>query len=93
MGADSVFSDGSLVNKAGTKDVAAAAKSNQVPFYVVTETAKFSTSHFLGQPVESSRLFDLTPSEHVSSYLTELGIVRPSEVERRIREMLREVYT
>jgi ribose 1,5-bisphosphate isomerase len=93
MGADSVLADGSLVNKVGTNDIAAAAKSKGVPFYVVTETAKLSTSHFLGEPVRFSELFDLTLNQYVSGFITELGLMKPSGVEQRIREMLRELYT
>jgi ribose 1,5-bisphosphate isomerase len=42
VGADTVASDGSLVNKIGTSLLALAAKENEVPFIVCAETFKFS---------------------------------------------------
>jgi translation initiation factor 2B subunit (eIF-2B alpha/beta/delta family) len=93
VGADSVLTDGSLVHKVGTKNIAAAAYERGIPFYSACESTKFSTADFLGEPVEISRvLFDITPSKHVSKFITETGAVRPGDVERRIRVMLREIY-
>ena len=93
VGADSVLKDGSLLHKVGTKTIAAAAKERGIPFYSVCESMKFSTADFLGEPVQaSSNLFDITPSNNVSEYITETGAVEPSEVESRIRLMLKEIY-
>jgi ribose 1,5-bisphosphate isomerase len=93
VGADSVLADGSLVHKVGTRNIATAAQKGGVPVYSACETTKFSTTDFLGEPIPiSSSLFDITPSQYVSRYLTETGVVEPSEVESRIRLMLREVY-
>ncbi len=44
IGADSVLADGSVVNKAGTKLIALAAKDAGVPLYVCTESFKVSTN-------------------------------------------------
>lgn len=41
-GADSVLADGSVVNKVGTKLLALAAKDENIPFYIVCNTYKFS---------------------------------------------------
>ena len=93
VGADSVLSDGSLLHKAGTKNIATAANERGIPFYSVCETAKFSTDDFLGIQVQTSNdLFDVTPSQHVSKYITETGVVETGEVETRIRLMLNEIY-
>jgi len=93
VGADSVLADGSLLHKVGTKGIAAAAHERGIPFYSVCETAKFSTADFLGEPVQSSNdLFDVTPNQYVTKYVTETGVVEPREVDSRIRLMLREVY-
>jgi len=40
VGCDSVLIDGSIVNKVGTYLLALAAKDNNIPFYVVSETSK-----------------------------------------------------
>lgn len=93
VGADSVLKEGSLLHKVGTKSIAAAAKERGIPFYSVCESMKFSTADFLGEPVQASNnLFDITPSHNVSEYITETGAVGPSEVENRIRLMLKEIY-
>ena len=93
VGADSVLTDGSLLHKVGTKSIAAAAKERGIPFYSVCESMKFSTADFLGEPVQASNnLFDITPGHDVSEYITETGAVEPSEVENRIKLMLKEIY-
>jgi len=93
VGADSVLKDGSLLHKVGTRSIAAAAREREIPFYSVGDSMKFSTSDFLGEPVQASKdLFDITPSQYVSEYITETGAVEPSEVENRIRLMLKEIY-
>ena len=43
-GADAVYNDGSVINKAGTRLLALAAKMDKVPFYCCTQTIKISTS-------------------------------------------------
>jgi translation initiation factor 2B subunit (eIF-2B alpha/beta/delta family) len=93
VGADSVLTDGSLLHKVGTKNIAAAARERGIRFYSVCESMKFSTADFLGEPVQASKdLFDITPSHDISEYITETGVVEPSEVENRIGVMLKEIY-
>ena len=93
VGADSVLTDGSLLHKVGTRGIAAAAHERDIPFYSACETAKFSTADFLGEPVQTSNdLFDVTPSQYVSKYVTETGALEPREAENRIRLMLRQIY-
>jgi translation initiation factor 2B subunit (eIF-2B alpha/beta/delta family)/8-oxo-dGTP pyrophosphatase MutT (NUDIX family) len=93
VGADSVLTDGSLINKVGTEKIAAAANAQNIPFYVICETAKFSTLDFLGESVEFSKsLFDVTTSKHVTEFITEMGHLKSSRVEHEIRRMLRELY-
>lgn len=94
VGADSIMTNGSVVNKVGTKKIGALANANSTPFYVVCETAKFSTVNFLGENLEIPKaLFDLTPSESVTRIVTELGSIEPNRVEVEIRRMLSELYT
>lgn len=92
VGADSVLRDGSLIHKAGTRDIAVAAKEHGIPFYSSCESVKFSTQDFLGERPETSALFDRTPPEFVSSYVTEEGELAPANVEERIRGLQKEVY-
>ncbi len=93
VGADSVLTDGSLLHKVGTKNIATATYEREIPFYTVCETTKFSTADFLREPVQPSEtLFDITPSKCVSKFITEMGPVEPREVEGRIKFMLRKMY-
>ena len=59
-GADSVLSDGSIVNKSGTASLARSASDFRVPFLVACESMKLNVRHFLGEPVH---LEEADPSE------------------------------
>lgn len=48
VGADSILADGSILNKAGTALLAWAARDQDVPFYVLTETLKISPRPWSG---------------------------------------------
>ena len=77
LGADGVFRDGSLVNKAGTSDLCKAANEAAVPVVVACETLKLV-------PVEArpprEGAFDLTPAERIDRYVTEEGVFPPDEI-------------
>ena len=93
VGADSVLKDGSLIHKTGTGEIAIAAKRLGIPFCSSCETTKFSTQDFLGEhPTIPQDLFDLTPAEYVSKYITENGEVESVGVEKLMRNMLKEIY-
>lgn len=51
VGADTIFSNGALVNKIGTSQVALAAHEANVHFYVCSETYKFSPMTIFGDTV------------------------------------------
>ena len=77
VGADSVFRDGTLVNKAGTRKLAEAAKEARRPFVVACETFKLAP---YGPREPDEELFDLTPPELIGRYVTEEGVFAPDEV-------------
>ncbi|AIZ57138.1 ribose 1,5-bisphosphate isomerase [Candidatus Methanoplasma termitum] len=52
VGADTVTSNGALINKVGTSQLALAANEARVPFSVCTETYKFSPMTIFGDMVE-----------------------------------------
>jgi len=62
VGADSILSDGSVVNKAGTYLIALAARDRGVPFYVVSEKHKFNVRSYIGEKIV---LEEKDPSEIV----------------------------
>jgi len=93
VGADSVLQNGSLTHKVGTRNIAIAAKRHGIPVGSVCETTKFSVADFLGDQSEISKdIFDVTPAEYVSYYVTEEGRVEPSSVEEKIRELVMGIY-
>lgn len=51
VGADTITSDGVLINKIGTSQLALAAHERRVPFYVCAETYKFSPMTLFGDMV------------------------------------------
>lgn len=96
VGADTVFSDGSVSNKVGTRSAAIAADYEGIPTYVVAASAKISPD----PPTEVDRegrdgselydrdatvnvwnpTFDVTPGEVVTGICTERGVFAPDEV-------------
>ena len=92
VGADSVLKDGSLIHKVGTRDIGVAAKEHRISLYSSCESVKFSIQDFLGERPVTSTLFDSTPPEFVTSYITEEGEVAPVGVEQRIRGLQKDIY-
>jgi translation initiation factor 2B subunit (eIF-2B alpha/beta/delta family) len=87
LGADTVFRDGSLVNKAGTNDLARGAKEAGVPVVVACETFKLApfdppghgSSDWSDAPADEDQ-FDLTPPGRIDRYVTDEGIFEPDEI-------------
>lgn len=77
VGADTVFHDGSLVNKVGTAGLAKAAKEAGVPVLVACEIIKLTPAD-PRDPGEDR--FDLTPPKHIDRYFTEEGDFTPDEI-------------
>jgi translation initiation factor 2B subunit (eIF-2B alpha/beta/delta family) len=77
IGADTVFRDGSLVNKIGTAGLAEAAKKADVPVIVACEVIKLTPAE-PRDPGEAR--FDLTSPEFIDAYVTEEGEFTPDEI-------------
>lgn len=77
IGADTVFRDGSLVNKVGTAGLARAATAAGVPVVVACEVIKLAPED---PHVPREERFDLTDPEHVTSYVTEEGEHPPEDI-------------
>jgi translation initiation factor 2B subunit (eIF-2B alpha/beta/delta family) len=75
VGADTVFRDGTLENKIGTRPLAEAAAAAGVPVVVACEVIKLApvTAAEAGVHEAPGALFDLTPPELVSEVVTEEG--------------------
>lgn len=77
LGADTVFRDGSLVNKIGTHDLTKAAKGAGVPVIVACEVLKLAPDD--PRDPDEDR-FDLTPPEQIDRIVTEEGSFDPGEI-------------
>jgi translation initiation factor 2B subunit (eIF-2B alpha/beta/delta family) len=83
VGADTVFRDGTLCNKIGTRMLAEAAAEREIPTIVACEVIKLAPIESTTAPElarEERELFDLTPPELVHAVVTEEGTVRSDEV-------------
>lgn len=77
LGADTVFREGSLVNKVGTSALARAAAEANVPVIVACET--FKLAPFDPQPPDEE-MFELVPAELIGRVVTEEGAASTADV-------------
>ena len=77
LGADTVFRDGSLLNKVGTAALAKAARKAKVPVIVASEVLKIAPAD--PRRPDEERV-DLTPASHITQYATEEGLFAPDEI-------------
>ena len=77
LGADTVFRDGSLVNKVGTAGLAKRAKKKGVPVVVACEVIKLAPED-PRDPGEER--FDLTEPKRIDLYVTEEGAHPPEDI-------------
>ena len=83
LGADTVFVDGAVCNRAGTRRLAEVAHALSVPSVVAAEVIKLTPVPAAEAPAlgpETALLFDVTPPELVDSIVTEEGTVEPDGV-------------
>lgn len=77
LGADTVFQDGSLLNKVKTNPLAKAAANAGVPVIVASEVLKIAPVD--PQQPDEERV-DLTPPDSITQYVTEEGIFAPGDI-------------
>jgi translation initiation factor 2B subunit (eIF-2B alpha/beta/delta family) len=80
LGADTVFRDGTLINKAGTRALAEAAAAQTVPAVVACEVVKLAPIAAQHAPMLTAPEFDRTPPGLIDSVVTEEGTVSPEEI-------------
>jgi translation initiation factor 2B subunit (eIF-2B alpha/beta/delta family) len=83
VGADTVFRDGTICNKIGTRLLAEAAAARRVPVVVAAESLKLAPVDARDAPPlddEAATLFDLTPGALVDELVTEEGSFPGDEV-------------
>jgi translation initiation factor 2B subunit (eIF-2B alpha/beta/delta family) len=77
LGADTVFADGSFVNKVGTRRLAEAAHAGGVPVVVACEVIKLAP---VAPADPTEERFELTQAALVARYVTEEGSFAPDEI-------------
>jgi ribose 1,5-bisphosphate isomerase len=95
LGADTVYRDGTLINKVGTYPLAQAAHKLGVPVAVALEVLKLSPHDSFGtRDLTEDGTRDFTPPELIDQLVTEEGVFEPSEVAALIDRtpFLREGY-
>jgi translation initiation factor 2B subunit (eIF-2B alpha/beta/delta family) len=83
VGADTVFRGGTLCNKTGTTALAEAAVTREVPVVVACEIVKLAPIQAAEapQPGNTERgLFEFTPPELITEFVTEEGTYTPDEI-------------
>ncbi|MCW4018979.1 MAG: hypothetical protein NWF00_09930 [Candidatus Bathyarchaeota archaeon] len=80
VGADSLLSDGSIINGTPSHKVALETNEVGIPFYAVCETAKVNTLEYLGKKSDLEKGFDRVPSNLISKIITEKGILDPNKI-------------
>ena len=80
LGADTVFHDGTLCNKTGTRALAEAAAGDSVPVVVACEVIKLAPMDAGDAPPLTAEEFELTPPALIDSVVTEEGTVSPDEI-------------
>ena len=73
IGADTIYADGSVAHKVGTRSLALAAHRHKVPLVVVSGVSKGVAE---SPPRRLPPLFDLTPAWAVHEYWTDRGTVK-----------------
>ncbi len=83
LGADTVFRDGSVYNKIGTRRLAEIAGDVGIPAVVAAEVIKLTPVDAVEGPrlePEATELFDMTPAERIDEIVTEEGTFRPDQI-------------
>lgn len=104
VGCDAFVPEG-LINKIGTSQVALSAREHKKPFYCATSLLKFTEKCEIEERAPSeitteftegrhglkirNPAFDLTPARYIAGAITEVGILKPSQVGRAAKSFIR----
>jgi translation initiation factor 2B subunit (eIF-2B alpha/beta/delta family) len=109
VGADSILSDGTLVNKIGSYPLAACCAANKKNFYVVTSVLKYdperTVNNFVNKAESAHEIFansefevknfyfDKVNPEFITAIITEVGSVLPLSVFDKLNPAMSEIYS
>lgn len=93
IGASALFSNGSLLARAGTALVCLLARLHSLPVIVAAQACKFSekvhgssSSTGGGEQLIGASMYDVTPAEYLTMIITEMGMLPVTSVPVVIRE-------
>ena len=104
VGGDAVGLNGQLANKIGTKTIAELAYRRGIPFYSCVELYKLDRRPDIPIEYRNPRevlahipkglkvlnpAFDITPSKHISGFVTEQGVLKPREYVRTAEKVIK----
>ncbi len=83
IGADTVFSDGAVINKLLSATIGETLKRQNKPLYVLASRWKFNTqkSGTFSMDPKDRKSFEIVPAELISGIITEDGIQNPSSID------------
>ncbi|KAI0199356.1 hypothetical protein F4808DRAFT_215257 [Astrocystis sublimbata] len=99
LGAESMFSNGALYARCGTSDIAMAAKDYGTKVFALCETIniteRVSSDSLTYNEIDPERctaakfrlLYDTTPSEHLTTVVTEINSAQPTSVSYLLRKL------
>lgn len=96
VGADAIDADGSAVNKVGSYGLSLTAAYAKIPFYVATILLKFTPSPIIIEERASEEIwkdhpkrlkisnpaFDRIPNKFITGFITEMGLIRATEIKK-----------
>ena len=88
VGADTLLPDGSMINKAGTRNLAGICSRTDKPFWVVASSLKYGIRRrgdlFQNVKGQRVRLFDVTPAPLIGVVIGEFSVKRSVHPEHRL---------
>jgi translation initiation factor 2B subunit (eIF-2B alpha/beta/delta family) len=89
VGADSILSDGSLINGTPTLALAMAARDAKIPFFAICETAKFDTKDYIDKTKAPEIGLDKVPPDLITGIVMEKGVMQTNVIVAYIEESAR----
>lgn len=101
IGADSLLPDGSVINKIGSYNIGLASYYTKVPLYIASTLLKYDSRHLIPLelreeaeiwPTRPKKLkiinlsFDRLPAKFITGIITEVGIIKPSQIKQKVKK-------
>jgi translation initiation factor 2B subunit (eIF-2B alpha/beta/delta family) len=101
VGCDAIFNNGDVVNKVGTGMFAEICYYHKIPVYIVTNSWKFTPKPIKIEMRDFREVwknapkkvrvqdlaFDITGNEYITAIISELGILKPKDFVRKVKQI------